>query len=65
MGGTGPVEEGWAELLAAVGSAVDPEASARASGALVRAREVKDGATLLRLALACGGCGLSLRQTAA
>jgi len=65
MGGTGPVEEGWAELLAAVGSAVDPEASARASGALVRAREVKDGATPLRLALAYGGCGLSLRQTAA
>ena len=41
MDGAGPVEEGWAELLAAVGSAVDPEASARASGALVRAREVE------------------------
>ena len=65
MGGTGVVEEGWPELLVAVGSAADPEASARASGALVRARRVKDGATLLRLALAYGGCGLSLRQTAA
>src|SRR4051812_10569454 len=65
VGGTGVVEEGWPELLAAVGSAVDLEASARASGARVRARRVKDGATLLRLALAYGGCGLSLRQTAA
>src|SRR3954447_2809765 len=65
VGGTGVVEEGWPELLAAVGSAADPEASAGASGALVRARRVKDGATLLRLALAYGGCGLSLRQTAA
>jgi Transposase DDE domain len=65
VGGTGVVEEGWPELLAVVGSAVDLEASARASGALVRARRVKDGATLLRLALAYGGCGLSLRQAAA
>src|SRR3954447_17325670 len=65
VGGTGVVEEGWPELLAAVGSAADPEASAGASGSLVRAREVKDGATLLRLALAYGGCGLLLRQTAA
>jgi IS4 transposase len=65
VGGTGVVEEGWPELLAAVGSAVDLEASARAAGALARARRVRDGATLLRLALAYGGCGLSLRQTAA
>lgn len=58
------LEAGWSEALAAIGAAVDVEASAREHCALVRAREV-DGAGLLRLALAYGGCGLSLRQTAA
>jgi hypothetical protein len=41
------------------------EASARASGALRRKREVKDAASLLRLALGYGACGLSLRGSAA
>ena len=72
MAGVGPVmtdttllETGWSEALEAIGTALDVEASARSSGALKRARAVRDGAGLLRLALAYGGCGLSLRQTAA
>src|SRR3954468_11212799 len=59
------LETGWSEALEAIGTALDVEASARSSGALKRARAVRDGAGLLRLALAYGGCGLSLRQTAA
>src|SRR3954447_17712646 len=57
------LETGWSEALEAIGTALDVEASARSSGALKRARAVRDGAG--RLALAYGGCGLSLRQTAA
>ena len=41
------------------------ETTARTSGALVRRRSVQDGATLLRLALAHGPGGLSLRSAAA
>src|SRR4051794_41851335 len=59
------LETGWSEALEAIGTALDVEASARSSGALKRARAVRDGAGLLRLALAYGGGGLSLRQTAA
>lgn len=44
---------------------LDLDASARASGALQRRRAVADGATLLRLALAHGPGGLSLRSAAA
>ena len=40
-------------------------ASAQASGALVRRRAVKTPMTLLRLALAYGPGGLSLRETSA
>jgi hypothetical protein len=43
----------------------DVEATARARGAFTRAREIKDAATLLRLALAYGGLGMSLRETCA
>jgi hypothetical protein len=39
--------------------------TARARGAFSRARQIKDAATLLRLALAYGGCGMSLRETCA
>jgi hypothetical protein len=37
---------------------------ARACGAFARARKIRDGETLLRLALVYGSCGLSLRQAA-
>jgi hypothetical protein len=41
----------------------DLEGTARARGAFTRARAVKDAATLLQLAMAYGGCGMSLRET--
>jgi hypothetical protein len=43
----------------------DLEATARSRGAFVRKREVKSAEGLLRLALAYGGCGMSLRETCA
>jgi hypothetical protein len=43
----------------------DLERTARARGAFTRARGVKDAATLLQLAMAYGGCGMSLRETCA
>ena len=43
----------------------DLEETARARGAFTRARGVKDAATLLRLGMAYGGCGMSLRETCA
>lgn len=56
---------GWKSLLARLGSIEDLEASAKASGALVRRREIKSAGDLLRLALAYGPCGMSLRTAAA
>jgi Transposase DDE domain len=43
----------------------DLEETARARRAFTRARGVKDAATLLQLAMAYGGCGMSLRETCA
>jgi hypothetical protein len=43
----------------------DLEQTARARRAFTRARGVKDAATLLQLAMAYGGCGMSLRETCA
>ncbi len=43
----------------------DLERTARERGAFTRARGVKDAQTLLRLALAYGGCGMSPRETCA
>jgi hypothetical protein len=43
----------------------DLEQTARARRAFTRGREVKDVATLLQLAMAYGGCGMSLRETCA
>lgn len=43
----------------------DLEKTARARRAFTRARAVKDVATLLHLAMAYGGCGMSLRETCA
>lgn len=55
----------WWEVRSRLPADFDLEATARARGAFTRAREVKDAATLLRLALAYGGCGMSLRETCA
>jgi hypothetical protein len=57
--------DGWPEVQAHLPAGFDLEQTARARGAFSRARRVKDAATLLRLALAYGGCGMSLRETCA
>src|SRR5215213_4023427 len=59
------LEAQWPDLVAAVAAAIDPEATARTSGALVRRREIRSAEALLRLALAYGPGGLSLRSAAA
>lgn len=59
------LDGGWKQLLSRIGSTEDLEASAKASGALVRRREIKSAEDLLRLALAYGPCGMSLRGVAA
>src|SRR4029077_20202977 len=41
------------------------EATARMRGAFKRARQVKSVAALFQLAMAYGGCGMSLRETCA
>src|ERR687893_321333 len=55
----------WPDLVAVVSAAIDLEATARTSGALVRRREIRSAEALLRLALAYGPGGLSLRMAAA
>ena len=55
----------WPEVSAHFPANFDLEATARSRGALTRKREIKDAETLLRLALAYGGCGMSLRETCA
>jgi hypothetical protein len=59
------LEAQWLDLVAAVSAAIDLEATARASGALVRRRAIRSAEVLLRLALAYGPGGLSLRAAAA
>src|SRR5215213_9414671 len=59
------LEAQWPDLVAAVSAAIDLEATARASGALVRRRGIRSAEMLLRLALAYGPGGLSLRAAAA
>lgn len=58
-------EEGWPLLLARLAGAEAVDASAVASGALKRRREVRDGAGLLRLGMGYGPGGLSLREASA
>lgn len=53
----------WPEVSSRLPAGLDLEATARSCGALTRVREVKSGETLLRLALAYGGLGMSLRET--
>src|ERR687894_521252 len=55
----------WPDLVAVVSAAIDLEATARASGALVRRRAIRGAEMPLRLALAYGPGGLSLRSAAA
>jgi hypothetical protein len=55
----------WPEVSAHLPAGFDVEATARSRGAFTRAREIKDAATPLRLALAYGGLGMSLRETCA
>jgi len=56
---------GWPEIEALLGGAGAIDALARATGALKRPREVRDGSQLLRLALGYAASGRSLRTTAA
>ncbi|MGA8807562.1 MAG: IS4 family transposase [Thermoanaerobaculia bacterium] len=53
----------WPEVSACLPANFDLEATARSCGALRRVREIKNAETLLRLALAYGGLGMSLRET--
>jgi hypothetical protein len=53
----------WPEVSARLPADFDLEATARSCGALTRVRAVKNAETLLRLALAYGGLGMSLRET--
>ncbi len=53
----------WPEVSACLPANFDLEATARSCGALTRVREIKNAETLLRLALAYGGLGMSLRET--
>lgn len=55
----------WPDVQAHLPADFDLERTARQRGAFTRARQVKDAASLLRLALAYGGCGMSLRETCA
>lgn len=55
----------WPEVRSRLPADFDVEATARSRGAFTRAREVKNAEILLRLALAYGGCGMSLRETCA
>jgi hypothetical protein len=55
----------WSEVQMHLPAGFDLERTARERGAFTRARHVKDVQTLLRLALAYGGCGMSLRETCA
>jgi hypothetical protein len=55
----------WPLLLSRLPAWLDLAVSARECGALRRRRGIPDAETLLRLALSYGGCGFSLRETAA
>jgi hypothetical protein len=61
----GLIEDRWPGLVARIGNRIDLSASAHRHGAFRQGRGVRDAETLLRLALAYGACGLSLRATCA
>src|SRR3954451_20371257 len=58
-------EQAFSELLARLPPDLDLDELARRSKAIQRRRKIGEGATLLRLALARGPGGLSLREAAA
>ncbi|TIP09218.1 IS4 family transposase [Mesorhizobium sp.] len=62
---TDSIETDWQALISRLSQSIDLDATARETGALVRRRCVADAATLLRLALAYGPGGMSLRSAAA
>jgi hypothetical protein len=55
----------WEQVQAHLPPDFDPQRTARERRAFMRKREVKDVASLFRLAMAYGGCGMSLRETCA
>ena len=57
--------EQFTQLLARLAAGLDLDRLAAERGALLRRRQISSGADLLRLALARGPGGLSLRATAA
>jgi hypothetical protein len=59
------IDADWQTLISNRSKYFDLDATARETGALQRRRAVADGATLLRLALAYGPGGMSLRSAAA
>jgi len=61
----GLIEDQWPGLVARISNRIDLAAAAYRSGAFRQGRGVPDAETLLRLALAHGACGLSLRETCA
>ena len=61
----GFIKEQWPEVVSRLSAHLDLTQTAYADGAFRQARGVPDAPTLLRLALAWGACGLSLRETAA
>jgi hypothetical protein len=57
--------ENWAYLLSFLSARSDLERSAASFGAIRRVREITSASVLLRLMMAYGFCGMSLRRTAA
>src|SRR5262249_59276107 len=55
----------WALVQAHLPPDFDLQRTARERRAFLRKRNVKDVASLFRLAMAYGGCGMSLRETCA
>jgi len=59
------LEEDWAYLLSFLPPRMELERSAASWGAIRRVREISSASSLLRLMMAYGFCGMSLRRTAA
>src|SRR5258706_16409448 len=59
------LEEDWAYLLSFLSVRGNLERSAAEFGAIRRVREIASASSLLRLMMAYGFCGMSLRRTAA
>jgi Transposase DDE domain len=57
------IDDHWPHILGELPADFDLDETARACGAFTRRRGVKSPEDLLRLALAYGGCGMSLRET--